>query len=113
MILKTLSVIPLINITSLAVAFHSEFNCSIVAIIHTSNIAHSHDFIVALVQLALKSAIKSENTTLFVGIVAVFKLYTASHVSFGFKQYVVIIVFYKLIKKLDYHLHTVCNHWNL
>lgn len=84
-----------IKTTSLAVAFHSAFNCSIVATIHCVNNAHSQLLIEILVALDDKFAVISENTTLFVGIVQVFRLYTASRVAFGFKQYVVIIQFYK------------------
>ena len=84
-----------IKTTSLAVAFHSAFNCSIVATIHCVNRFHSQLVIAILVALDDKSAVICENITLFVGIVQVFRLYTASRVSFGFKQYVVIMMFYK------------------
>jgi len=85
----------LIRTTSLAVAFQSAFICSSVAIIHCSNNIHSPVFTVREVQEADKSAVISENTTFFVGIVQVFSVYTASQLAFGFKQYVVIMQFYK------------------
>jgi hypothetical protein len=84
-----------IKTTSLAVAFQSAFNCSIVAIIHQVNNAHSQLVIAMLVAEFERFAVICEKTMLFVGIVQVFKLYTASRVSFGFKQYVVIMMFYK------------------
>lgn len=88
-----------IKTTSLAVAvFQSSCNCSIVATIHQVNKAHSPVLRVILVSFFQISAVNSENTTLFVGIVPVFKLYTASQVALGFSVYVVIIHFYKLIK---------------
>lgn len=69
-----------IKTTSLAVAFHSAFNCSIVAIIHCVNNAHSQLVIAILVAEFERFAVICENTTLFVGSVQVFRLYTASHV---------------------------------
>lgn len=67
--------------TSLAVAFFPvSSNCSKVAIIHWLNNAPSPVFTAILVALADKFAAISENTTLFVGIVHVFKVYTANHV---------------------------------
>lgn len=75
-----------IRTTSLFVAFQSSLSCSSVAIIHDVNNAHSHVFTVIVVALAVISAVILEKTTLSVGIVAVFNVYTASRVSFGFKQ---------------------------
>jgi len=95
-----------IKITSLAVAFHSAFNCSIVATIHCVNNAHSQLLIATLVALLDKFDVSSEKITLFVGIVHVFRLYTASHIAFGFRQYEVIMMFYKYIKKLGCQKHT-------
>ena len=83
-----------IKTTSLAVAvFQSSSSCSSVATIHVVNNAHSPVFSVMFVSFTQIFAVISENTTLFVGIVAVFKLYTASQVSFGFMQYVVILLY--------------------
>ena len=63
-----------IKTTSLAVAFHSEFNCSIVATIHCVNKAHSQLLTAILVALDDKFAVICENITLFVGIAHVFRL---------------------------------------
>lgn len=79
-------VIQEIRTTSLAVAFHSSFNCSIVATIHHSNNAHSQLVIAILVAELERFAVICENITLFVGIVQVFRLYTASRMAFGSKQ---------------------------
>lgn len=72
--------IEVIKTTSLAVAFHSSFNCSIVATIHCVNNSHSQFVIAILVAELERFAVICENITLFVGIVQVFRLYTASHV---------------------------------
>ena len=84
-----------IKTTSLFVAFQSAFSCSIVAIIHAVNNAHSQLVIAMLVAVVFKFAVIFELTTFFVGIAHVFKVYTASQVALGFKQYVVIMKFYK------------------
>lgn len=94
-IVSVFQLIALIKTTSLAVAFQSAFNCSIVAIIHHVNNSHSQFVIAILVAELERFAVICENITLFVGIVQVFRLYTASHVSFGLRQYVVIMMFYK------------------